>query len=67
MPKAKASQPPYKGWKQFKMPDGSHKWLPSWANEPLNFPIPPDDALRQGAYAKPAKSWKKALKAKRAS
>lgn len=39
--------------------------MPEWAKDPLDFTVPPDEALGQGAYAKPAKSWKKALKSKR--
>jgi hypothetical protein len=29
--------------------------LPEWANEPLNFAVCPDEALKRGAFAKPPK------------
>ncbi len=35
--------------------------LPEWANEPLKFAFNPDEALRQGARAKPKQSWDKII------
>ena len=37
------------------------RYLPEWANEPLVFTIPPDEALRRGALAKPKKAWHKVI------
>jgi hypothetical protein len=36
--------------------------LPAWANEPLKFIVPPDDALRQAGQVKRPKDWRKVIK-----
>jgi|HubBroStandDraft_2_1064218.scaffolds.fasta_scaffold102916_3 hypothetical protein len=63
MPKPKTAKTT-KNWQPFRLEDGSTRYLPDWALAPLQFDIPPDEALRQGAYSKP-KNWKKAVKTKR--
>jgi hypothetical protein len=37
-------------------------WWPDWKNEPLTFPINPDDALRRCAYNRLPTSRKKSVK-----
>jgi hypothetical protein len=67
MPKSKvkpAKTP--KNWQPFRLEDGTTRYLPDWALAPLQFDIPPDEALRQGAYSKP-KNWKKTIKVTRKS
>jgi hypothetical protein len=60
MPKAKTAKPP-KSWKQFKMLDGTTRYLPPWADEPLKFIIAPDEALQRGARARPRRAWGKVI------
>jgi hypothetical protein len=52
-----------KDWKQFRLADGTMRWLPDWADKPLKFAFSPDEALRHCArnrLPKPVKSKHKA-------
>ena len=64
MPKTTPAKPP-KGWKPFRLADGITRTLPEWADKPLGFVIPPDDALRQGAMVKLPKGRGKPARSKR--
>jgi hypothetical protein len=61
MPKAKRANSP-KDWKQFRLLDGTKRWLPEWADKPLGFAFDPDEALRQGAFNRLPTSRKKSVK-----
>jgi hypothetical protein len=50
---------PPKDWKPFRLADGTTRPLPTWADKPLNFAFPPDEALRQGANVRTPKRLKK--------
>jgi hypothetical protein len=56
---------PIKGWKPFRLADGTTRLLPEWADRPLKFAFSPDEALRRGAYVKPQKGRGKAVRAQK--
>jgi hypothetical protein len=58
---------PAKGWKQFTLKDGTTRELPAWANEPLGFRIPPDEALNSARLVQPPDKWKRARRKARKS
>jgi hypothetical protein len=61
MPKPKRAAVP-KGWKPFRLADGTTRPLPDWADKPLGFAFDPDDALRRSAYNRLPTSRKKSVK-----
>jgi hypothetical protein len=61
MPKPKLATAP-KGWKMFRLADGTTRLLPDWADEPLKFTFDPDEALRRCAYNRLPTSPKKSVK-----
>lgn len=55
---------PPKDWMIFRLKDGYARSLPAWANKPLKFAVPPDEALRQGAFVKIPKELGKPVEPK---
>jgi hypothetical protein len=60
MPKATPAKP-LKGWKPFRLADGTTRHLPDWSDKPLEYAFSPDEALRRGMAVKPPKDWHKVI------
>jgi hypothetical protein len=56
---------PLKGWKPFRLADGTTRHLPDWADKPLRFAFSPDEALRRGAYVKLPQGRGKTVRSKK--